>query len=391
MCAKETRLIDDFRASGINALLSTQDTNIPDNLDMLLAVDTYYNLTAPKVGIQAAVIDYESAYKNIPIIRYRWEFASILVAPPEGALAVCQSRVPPYGSRSSPASWPRMTGFIQRVLLAVAKVHLEVYAGDCYIAEPNTAIQSVYEALNVLNDLRNLPIAKDKGSPPADAIAPSGARVGISEKFIEAPLPKRDAGCLIHDLRYVLQRGTPSPAQVAKLRGGLGWAQSLFFGRFGRALLAPLTARQYASLSGKATLSAELADVIPWRVARLGDPIPRRIYYRHTKPVVLYTNAFGAGHLSDVVYDGGRHVCTPHLPQWFVETLGIFEMEHAGAIFGLLAVSILDPKRPVLLVCDNIGACATAIRGSARTTEWRMLASVSKQYRQCWGLQCGSN
>lgn len=109
-CDHKTRLIDDFRASGLNALLSTQGANIPDNLDILPAVAKYYKLTAPGVELRAAAIDYKSAYRNITISRDHWEFSSVLVAPPDGALMVCHLRALPFGSQRSPASWARMTG-----------------------------------------------------------------------------------------------------------------------------------------------------------------------------------------------------------------------------------------------------------------------------------------
>ena len=72
---EKARLIDDLKASGINSLVASVDTNIPDNLDVLLAATMYYKLITPCVDLQALVIDYKNAYRNTPLCRYNIEFA----------------------------------------------------------------------------------------------------------------------------------------------------------------------------------------------------------------------------------------------------------------------------------------------------------------------------
>ena len=373
----KTRLIGDFSVSGLNSLLATVDTNIPDNLDVLLAVSTYYKLIAPGADLRATVFDYKGAYKNIPICREQLDFASILIAPPTGELQVCQLRVLPFGPRRSPANWARMAGFIQWVAMNVAKLFLAVFVDDCYTVEPCSTIDSAFVVLNAINAAVGLPLAPDKGSEPTENLCLLGAQITFASDFVEAALPRRKAVDLIHDLRPVLQRGSLSPAQAAKLRGRLGWAQSLFFGRFGRARLAPFSARQYASISGKARLPTELAEVIPWWMAHLDAPAPRRIYFANTKPTVVYTDACGSGQLGATIHiERQRHVFDTHAPRWFNEETGIFEKEQAGAILGLLAAILLAPGAPVLLICDNSGACATVVRGSSKTVLGRRLASV---------------
>lgn len=82
----KTRLIDDLKASGINSLLSTSDTNAPENLDIFLAITTYYKLVSPTTDLRATVVGNKHAYKNVLLRRGRDYFATIIVVPPEGEL-----------------------------------------------------------------------------------------------------------------------------------------------------------------------------------------------------------------------------------------------------------------------------------------------------------------
>ena len=41
------RVIDDMRASGVNAVTSTHDTAVPDSLDSMLAVSVYLRSLSP--------------------------------------------------------------------------------------------------------------------------------------------------------------------------------------------------------------------------------------------------------------------------------------------------------------------------------------------------------
>ena len=44
---QKIRLIDDFRASAINAIIQTDDTNIPDTLDIMISTASFLALIAP--------------------------------------------------------------------------------------------------------------------------------------------------------------------------------------------------------------------------------------------------------------------------------------------------------------------------------------------------------
>ena len=93
------RLIDDFRASAINAIVEMGDTDIPESLDTFIALATYFKLIAPGCELQGATLDFAHAYKHVPIQEDQKEFATILLAPPSGPLKVATLRTQPFGSK----------------------------------------------------------------------------------------------------------------------------------------------------------------------------------------------------------------------------------------------------------------------------------------------------
>ena len=56
----KVRLIDDFRASWVNAIIETEDTNIPDSLDAFIAVASYIKILAPGCQLMCGAM----AFKN---------------------------------------------------------------------------------------------------------------------------------------------------------------------------------------------------------------------------------------------------------------------------------------------------------------------------------------
>ena len=121
-------------------------------------------------------------------------------------------------------------------------------------------------------------------------------------------------------LRGILARDSLTPAAAAKVRGKLGFALSLMFGKFGRALLHEFTARQYTKAKGpKFPLAVELRETIEWRARWLPDAIPREVVTRPGPPVVVYTDAEGTGHIAAVIFDRDQSpafVTHTHAPLW---------------------------------------------------------------------------
>ena len=179
-----------------------------------------------------------------------------------------------------------------------------------------------------------------------------GANVSILPDCVAASLPANRRGALISDILEVLRTGALAPSQAAKLRGRLGFAQSLMFGRFGRVLLQPPTNRQYSpAIRGRHLLNGELRDVLPWWVATLRSCAERRTWFHGARPVVVYVDAAGCGHLGATVFvDGEQYTFSTHVPEWPAESPGdIYDFEMCASLFGLCIVAGFLPNRTVIL------------------------------------------
>lgn len=90
------RVIDDFKASEINGLLSTHDANIPGAMGAFLTTATYMNLLDGSVNSTAVSAYYRHAYENLAIDSDQTAFTSILLAPPSGPLLVAKIQALPF-------------------------------------------------------------------------------------------------------------------------------------------------------------------------------------------------------------------------------------------------------------------------------------------------------
>ena len=370
------RLLDDFKAPGINEMLDTLETSIPDCIDVFLAHATFAKSILPECTLLAASVDFKHAYKHIGISADQQHLATLLIAPPFGPLVTTKLRTQPFGSARAPANWCRVTNFVKWHLALLFRINLSVYVDDCFVVEPAATIQSAFDTILSVCALLGLKLEPTKASPPNNQILLLVAQIAISHDHMTAALPLRKQNEWPGELKKMLERITLSPAQAAKIRGMLGFAQALMFGRFGRAHLTAFPNRQYA-VSCRNMLNAELRDVTPWWLNAISNSIPRRVQFRPQKPILVYTDAAGSGHIGAVLVDGPmRTTVHTHLPHWLLRgDISIFEKEGAGILLGVLLAQLVDRSRPITICCDNIGANGAIIRGSCRTIIGRALVS----------------
>lgn len=96
-------------------------------------------------------------------------------------------------------------------------------------------------------------MAADKERPPSNTIDLLGAQIVLSQSFVEASLPSHRRETLSKGIRQILPDNRLSPAEAAKWRGELGFAQSLLFGRMGRTVIQPFphdNTQRIVSLNG---------------------------------------------------------------------------------------------------------------------------------------------
>ena len=193
-----------------------------------------------------------------------------------------------------------------------------------------------------------------------------------------AVLPTRKAKDLVNELQQISQKGNLTPAHAAKIRGRVGFSQSLLFGRFGRALSYAFTARQYSKLSCRfRPLNDELKEAIDWRIGALSGPTPRKILFNLPRPTLVYVDAAGCGHAGAAAfYDTSSRISHTHLPGWLTEIGEIYDFEMTGAILGLALANVVAPGRPIVIYIDNTAAASTIVRGNCKTAIGRAPTSV---------------
>ena len=163
---------------------------------------------------------------------------------------------------------------------------------------------------------------------------------------------------LISSLRESLTSYRLSSSAAAKLRGRLGFAQSLLFSRLARATLHPYARRQYSSLRKQPSFPAKLRFATNWRARSISENAPRCVPYATPSPVVAYSDAFGAGRNGVLVAEQDKHFATEtHFPPWFSahEDCAVTEFEMLASLRPSSAIStyftaapyyFLSPIRP---------------------------------------------
>ena len=141
---------------------------------------------------------------------------------------------------------------------------MAVFVGDCFLVELAESCASAFGCINEIFLLCGFKLDKGKEHHPSAHILLLGAQISIDRAGLTASVPEDRRNALIAELEKVLKAGTLTPGLAAKIRGKLGFAQSLMYGRYGRVQLQPLTSRQFSrAVKGRHPLNRELIDVLP--------------------------------------------------------------------------------------------------------------------------------
>ena len=135
------RVIDDFRASRADDLLSSEDTAAPQNLDVFFGAEPMCAQLGHARPLEACVADCAREYKHVGITSPRLDFASIALPDPRCTHMVASLRTQPSGPSRAPANCERVANFLQFVLAKLRKVRMCNYVGDSACLEPDRTIE----------------------------------------------------------------------------------------------------------------------------------------------------------------------------------------------------------------------------------------------------------
>ena len=373
------RLIDDYKMSGINDTLELEDTSVPQSLNTAYAMARTYGLAGCQLQLLVTIVDFAHAYKHVGIDTAQDFFSYIALVDKTGSPFYAKLNTQPFGSRRAPSNWARVTNFFEFALRRLFKIWLGVYVDDCFTIETERTAANALRVIKDFASILGLELAPNKQVGPIVSAQLLGARISLLPDRMKAEISDSRAAELVLSLREVLLSNKLSPASAAKLRGRLGFAQSLVFARHGRAMLQPFTRRQYSHFKRRPLLSAELRFAILWWIQTINENIPRTIPFVLPKPTIAYSDACGAAHIGVFIErDNKRFVCDTHAPNWFTDHLEchITELEMLAALLALCCAILLLPGLPLLLFVDNSAVVSCLINGTGQSALARKLMTV---------------
>ena len=381
------RMIDDFKANSINATVGYEESYKPQDLDYLFTLTQEYHMGATCPQLFLCSMDFCHAFKNIPL---RCSDSAVmriaLLNPQNGEIYTCQPQRLPFGSRQSPGNWGKTVTLLQHLLTFCLRVIAGAFVDDLFITEPESTIHVAFRDAKWFLGILGFLTDPSKDNLPAINIHLLGADLRVQGAELYASIDPQRLQSLRDEIRSILAKGSLSPGQASKLRGRLGFASSLLFGRVGRAMTRPLIERQYQGTS-YAQITASLEQCLTWWFQALPILPPRTVTLGATRSVAVYTDATGYGHVGVYTYNGTTAVAVNiHLPQWILRSGGIFEFELAAAHLGMCVAKRYYPGDAIFACVDNTGAMYTLVRGNAHT---ELGASIIQAFWLEAAMGCG--
>ena len=196
-----------------------------------------------------------------------------------------------------------------------------------------------------------LDLSPGESQNPANDMHLRGAEISSESDHVRTRLPTSRRGDPTNDVRQILPQNQLNHGEADKSRSRLRSPQSLLFGKTGRAMIQPIPHRQYSRCPDRSPPpTPELSDALMWRLAALVGSPPRPVPYKMAKPVLIYTDACGAGNVAATVFaDGVRRVYRSHLRDRFMAEDVIFGYELAALLLGLRMDLCMAPGRPCFI------------------------------------------
>ena len=239
-------------------------------------------------------------------------------------------------------------------------------------------MHSAFSAANEIITLRGFNLEESKDQPPAPSISLLVSTLTLHDGHVTTALTPVRMANLSRELKLRLDKDTLKPGAASKLRGEISFATSLLAGRYGRALLGPIKARQQQREEDMRTLSQPLQQTLQWRLDFLPRVPPRTVQLRHTNPAFAHADASGPGHRGIVSIDNRITTFTHcHAPQRLCKdpATSICDCEVLASLLALVATAP-DAQR-LLLFSDNQPCIAALV--TARTDTPAANASVQNE------------
>ena len=231
-----TRIIDDFKASGVNAATSVPETIRHDHVDDLARVAAAVWRAGHDVEFIKA--DFKGAYRTVPLEPSQIDLATLLVRDTDQcAWTTVQQWALPFGAVASVYGWERVGGAITAILRNAGLPVLR-YVDDLFLAVPRGMGDAAREALEMIVAALGWTLEPSKTEGPSREMVILGMHVGYAgDGVIQIEPDARKAKVWISSIEDALASDELSATAAAKLAGRLLFARSAAFGRVGAAQL----------------------------------------------------------------------------------------------------------------------------------------------------------
>ena len=163
---------------------------------------------------------------------------------------------------------------------------------DCFAVGPASTTLSEFQATKDVFDPLGTSLSDGEEVPPCASMLLLGAMVSLQGDTVFSSLPERKLVDRRGILGIVLRTGRLTPSAAAKLRGKLGFAQSVIFGLFGRSVLNDFSARQYSrNLPGRSPLTDAIQETLEWWLAVAPSEPTKAVSCRFLPFAAVYTDA----------------------------------------------------------------------------------------------------
>ena len=369
------RAIDDETASGVNMCTEGGDKIICHSIDVLMQAIKLMGFREggfKKLSLWKA--DIKSAYRRIPIRPAdRWLAWVALVI--EGQVKVARHNSMMFGSRGSVVAWNRIGEFVRAIARKMLRVSCFRWVDDYFGVEPEATTEHVKCCFaRVVRALMGPDTIETKKLEHGNPITILGIDIKIGPDDVTMWPTERKVQQWTAELEQCCSSGKMSSGLASKFAGRLNFATQSCFKKFGRAMVRPFYAQQYAP-TRDGRCNPALSNAIKWWIQTFRNNLTQKISLKHKSKVVdMFCDASGSPPVLAAILCDKRAAtyCVMDAPCWAKEKLQhrndeqIMAYEILAIMMGLETFS-KDCKRATIRVwTDNIGGeCALRKKSSA--------------------------
>ena len=313
------RAIDDETASGANLCTEGGDKIVCHNLDALVEMIKQLGFRSggfKKLSLWKA--DIKSAYRRIPI-RPKDRWMSWVVLMVEGRVRIARHNAAMFGARGSVVAWDRVGEMVRQIVSSKLKLSSLRWVDDYFGVEPEGTVEHAKECFaRVVKALLGQDAIEESKLQCGNPLTILGIDAVVKANEVIMWPTETKLTQWKRELQVCIDTERMSSGAASKLAGKLSFATQSCFKKFGRALIKPFYAQQYAPNS-KSRCSQALSDATRWWLNVFENKLTQSISLKHkVKQVNMFCDASSSPPVLAAVVFSKTSVryCVQRCPDW---------------------------------------------------------------------------